>query len=153
MSVDPELLADLRNLARNLGLAELSDADGAQVAQCVQDAFVTKPEATWWWTVLAPPVASLPYGENDGLALLLRLLPAETTVLLVVTDDEHAPWPVFEGALPEVVTMLREARAFEFWVATRDWRWIVFDTHNNELVVAGSLVTLAQAIVAPPIDG
>lgn len=153
MSVDPGLLSTLRNLARTLGIAELSETDAAHVTRSAQDAFVTKPEATWWWTVLRPPVASLRYGEKDGLTLLLRLVPSETTVVLVVTDDEHTPWPAFEGSLREVVTMLREARVFEFWIVTRDWRWIVFDTHNNELVVSGSLVTLAQAIVAPPLDG
>jgi hypothetical protein len=37
---------------------------------------------------------------------------------------------------------------FEFWIASRDWRWIVFDTHHNELVVSGSLITSAEAIHA-----
>lgn len=146
MSIDPDLLADLREIAPTVGLQELSTTEAEHVAISALEAFVTVPDATWWWAVLREPVISLRYGEGDGVALLLRLQPPDTRVVLVVTDDEQPPWPAFEGALQDVVAMLREVRVFEFWVAPRDWRWIVFDTHENALVVAGSLVTLARSL-------
>jgi hypothetical protein len=148
MTVDPELLADLRGVAHSVGIAELSSADADHVAGCAQAAFVADPEATWWWTALRGPAIRLRYGDDDGVALLLRLLPADTTVVLVVSDDEHAPWPAFEGTLRAVATMLREVRTFEFWVAPRDLGWIVFDTHENALVVAGALMPAARTLKA-----
>jgi hypothetical protein len=149
MSIDPELLADLGDAARVVGVTELSFADAKHVAMSAQATFVTAPEATWWWTALREPAISLRYGNEDGVALLLRLLPSDTTVVLVVTDDERAPWPAFEGALVDVATMLREVRVFEFWVVPRDLGWIVFDTHENALVVCGSLVAVASALDIP----
>ena len=153
MTIDPDLLADVEDVAGKVGVTELSAADAERIARSAQAAFVTAPEATWWWTSLRAPAISVRYGDEDGVALLLRLLPADTTVLFVVTDDEHAPWPAFEGALRDVATMLREVRPFEFWIAPRDWSWIVFDTHENTLVVAGALVPLALALDTPQTGG
>ena len=148
MTVDPELLADLGAVAHSVGVTALSAADADHFASCAKAAFVTDPEATWWWTALREPAVPLRYGDEDGVALLLRLLPASTTVVLVATDDEHAPWPAFEGSPQDLATMLREVRPFEFWVAPRELRWIVFDTHENALVVAGSLAAVACPLKA-----
>jgi hypothetical protein len=148
MNIDQELLADLSEAARRVGVTELSPAEAEHIARSAQAKFVTAPEATWWWTALREPAISLRYGNEDGVTLLLRLLPSDTTLLLFVTDDESAPWPAFEGAPLDLARMLREERVFEFWVAPRDMGWIVFDTHENALVVGGSLVAVASTLDA-----
>lgn len=149
MTIDPELVTDLSAVAQTLGVVQLSASDAGHIARVVRAAFVTAEEATWWWTALRQPAISLHYGNEDGLALLLRLLPADVVAVLVVTDDEHEPWPAFEGALRDVATMLREVRPFEYWLAPRDGSWVVFDTHENAMVVAGSLVAHARTLVTP----
>ncbi|MCK6521691.1 hypothetical protein L6R49_09655 [Myxococcota bacterium] len=148
MAVDPELLEELRALAPGLGVVELAEADAAGVIRRARATFVTRPRVTWWWTALRPPTVTLPYGGQDGLTLLVRLLPAETRAVLVVTDDEPPPWPTFEGAIGDLVALLRELRPFELWLSAREADWIVFDTHHDALVVAGPLVAAAQSVEA-----
>lgn len=144
MSIDLELLAALRLAAAAFGVKELPPAEAEQAVRRAREAFVSVPEATWWWTSLREPRVAVRYGEADGLRLLLRLQPHDTTAVLAVTDDEPVPWPAFKGALGNLVAMVRDVRAFEFWIAPPDSRWIVFDTHENALVVAGSLVEAAR---------
>jgi hypothetical protein len=65
-------------------------------------------------------------------------------VFLVITDDELPPWVVVSGAWNGVRHLLSEARFFEFFVVNTSLRWIVFDTHDNRLVVGGDRAALPR---------
>ena len=57
-------------------------------------------------------------------------------MFLLVTDDEHEPWPVLEGRLEELLTLIGEQRYFEYILVSRNKKLCVFDTHHNTLVLA-----------------
>lgn len=57
--------------------------------------------------------------------------------MLVVTDDERTPWPVYSGDTKAIIATLKESRFFEYILADPHLNWIVFDTHSNELISAG----------------
>ena len=78
-----------------------------------------------------------PYGEADGLSRLAELIGKRTDAVLIVTDDEQPPWPVYSGDVQSIIAMPRQSRFFEYILAAPDRSWIVFDTHANELVSAG----------------
>ena len=61
--------------------------------------------------------------------------------MIVSNDSESWRFPeVLDGNPTAVVRLLRECRFFEFIIAARDGSWVIFDTHDNELVLAGRLV-------------
>lgn len=63
------------------------------------------------------------------------LLNFESKTYLVVTDDEFYPWAVFECQKEKIVEVIREQRHFEFFIFDKSMRFILFDTHDNELLL------------------
>jgi hypothetical protein len=125
--------------ADRLGLHLLSDDEAKTRIDLVARAFVTDPERRWWWDSLVEPTKRNSYADSDGLAILEELLESENEVDLFVTDDSGSPWPLISGNSTAVVRLLRECLFFEFIIAARDGSWVIFDTHDNELVLAGRL--------------
>lgn len=59
-------------------------------------------------------------------------------VYLVVTDDNFYPWPVFDCKAESIVDILKEQQYFEFFIFDKSMKYILFDTHANELLLAFS---------------
>jgi hypothetical protein len=151
MTVDEELLDEFRVLLTSMdALRELSDMEALAVVDEIARRFVDKEESVWWWQSLKCDSVRLPYGDTDGLALLGELVPAESKIRLVITDDEPRPWRVFEGEARKILTLLRELRFFEYFIASEDCRSVIFDTHHNALVAAGSILEKARCLAGVP---
>jgi hypothetical protein len=147
MTVDEVLLDQFRvSLKRRDGLRELSDLESLVVVDEIARRFVEKEEHVWWWQSLKCDWVTLTYGESDGLVVLGKLLSAERVIRLVVTDDEPRPWIVFEGEARRMLDILRGLRFFEYFIASEDCRWVVFDTHHNALVATGSILDKARCL-------
>ena len=147
MTFDEELLDEFRVLQKNMGaLRELSDLEALVLVDEIARRFVDKKESVWWWQSLKCDSVRLEYGDADGLALLGELVPAESKIWLIMTDDEPRPWRVFEGEARKFWVLLRKLRFFEYFIASEDCRSVVFDTHHNALVAAGSLLEKAGCL-------
>jgi len=96
-------------------------------------------DRVYWWAGLSRPPRRMPYEDGSaGLALLnevLTALPLEE-VVLVATDEEPAPWPMWVLGRDELIALLEALPCFEYFVASPDGRTLVFDTHHNELLIA-----------------
>ena len=141
MSVDRDLLDELGDAASAIpGLRRLSDADAVGLQALVGESFVRDTACVWWWTSIHGPSKSVDYGDADGLEVLAELVEPDSQAVLFVTDDEPGPWPAVRGRVGDLMAMLGEMRVFEFFLVDPDRKWIVFDTHENRLVLAGSLI-------------
>jgi hypothetical protein len=98
---------------------------------------VADPSSLRWWERLKVRAEHVTYGNADGLFQLAKLVGPRNDAMLVVTDDEEPPWPVYSGDVQKIIALLRESRFFEYILAAQDMSWIAFDTHMNELVSAG----------------
>jgi len=151
MAVDEELFDEFRVLLSNMdALRELSDMEALAVVDEIARRFVDKKECVWWWQSLKCDSVILPYGEADGVALLGELVPAESKIRLVITDDEPRPWRVFEGEARKFWVLFRKFRFFEYFIASEDCRSVIFDTHHNALVAAGSILEKARCLAGVP---
>jgi hypothetical protein len=147
MTVDKGLVDEIRALLANIdALRELSDFEALAIVDDVARRFVDKKESVWWWESLKFDSVTLSYGDSDGLVLLAELLTAESTVRLVITDDEPRPWPVYEGKACKVWQLLRELRYFEYFIASKDCQWVIFDTHHNTFVATGAILDKARCL-------
>lgn len=135
--VDSDLVSELDATSLRIGgIAKLpSDVAGAYV-QRLAKAYVADPSSLRWWESLKVHAEHVTYGDTDGLSQLAKLVGSRNDAMLVVTDDEEPPWPVYSGDVQKIITMLRESRFFEYILAAQDISWVVFDTHMNELVSA-----------------
>ncbi len=117
----------------------LEEAERARVAAARSLGLGPALDRHWSWECLPTGVTRIPYGNGDGLNKLLEILPGATSEsLLFVTDDEPPPWSCFRAPANVVVDLLREQRFFEFCLVDAGMRWIVFDTHHNELITLGT---------------
>lgn len=127
------------NSERIGGITRLEPSAAAVYIQRIADTYVTDPSRLWWWDVLKVPTNRLSYGDTNGLLMLAKLVRNQRDTILVVTDDNEPPWPVYSGGAESIVKMLQDCRFFEYILAAKDMAWIVFDTHMNELVIAGRI--------------
>jgi hypothetical protein len=139
--VDAELLQELEAAAANLGgIKRLPEQDADKFVRDLSAAFMTNRASQWCWESLRAPINCIHYGSADGTSILLNLIKTESCAVLVVTEDADPPLALYEGRPDALISLIRECRFFEYALAARDTSWIVFDTHMNELLVAGRLV-------------
>lgn len=143
--VDPDLIAEIRaRLTEFQDVQELPEHAARLVIDGVAKDHIIDRDRTWWWTSLKDPSEVITYGESDGLLLLASTVPGHNVGVLVVTDDEPPPWPAFQGPVQSLLAVLRGLRFCEYFIADPDGRWVVFDTHDNSLVVRGDLARLSS---------
>jgi hypothetical protein len=135
--IDTELVEEVEALSwSTAGLSMLSAEETVSLLERVAATFSVDRSRLWWWEGLQG-ARSIECDPVDEVAALERLLPQNEALVLVVTDDESPPWIAVSGAWRSLAEMLRETRQFEFFVVPDQLEWIVFSTHDNQLVVSG----------------
>ncbi len=117
--------------------APLSDSEGQAFIDRLAERFVDDRQRKWWWEGLPGVVTRIPYGEEDGVALLDERFGNQRDVRLVVTDEESTPRGVVSGSASALLRLVSQAPFFEFAFADPELRWVAFDTHHNEVIIAG----------------
>ena len=136
--LDIDLVEELDEASRKIpGVSRMSPMAAAAYVEGLAEAFVADASRLHWWEALKGTASRVRYGKADGLVKLEGLLAEHADVRLVVTDEEEPPWPVYAGTALQLLAMLRECRFCECVLAAPDMRWVVFDTHMNELVTLG----------------
>jgi hypothetical protein len=76
--------------------------------------------------------------ENSEWEILFSKLlqKFEDIIFLVITDDDFYPWPIFECKKHLIVKILNEQQYFEFFIFDNLMKILLFDTHENELIIA-----------------
>ena len=119
-------------------LIALTDRDASELIRAVGSRFVADPTRRWWWEGLLEPCASRQVFDGRGYELAARVVPASCDrVLLVPSDDEPPPWPVFDVARGALVGLLRECPHFEYLLVAPDRSWIVGENHHDFVFAAG----------------
>lgn len=113
----------------------------------IADRFGFSRTGLWWWEAVPRDAKVVRHGyTNDGLELLLSIIPGGAEALyLFVTDDAAPPWRCVCGTASDLVAMLRELPFFEFFIVDRGTNWIVFDTHHNVIVTVGEVSAASRA--------
>ena len=138
--MDEELQRDIhRIVGSDSNLRILPNDEAARLLKTFEDTYVVKADSLWWWECLKTPSKSVNYDPDESLDSLKSLLSdKEGELLLVVTDDDSPPWIVIEGKLDHLMKLVEDLRYFEYFVADRSTRWIVFDTHHNQFVITNA---------------
>jgi hypothetical protein len=81
----------------------------------------------------------VPYSGSDELfPALRRLAPKGARAVLLVMNDNGVPDGAIEGSFGSLVSVIEDSIGFEFVILQPAGEWAIFDTHHNELLVAGS---------------
>lgn len=138
--IDHSLAHEVEMSAERIGRVHRlsSDETNSRVSR-LAETYVKDARALWWWGDLKLPSKRIAYRDHGGLPMWPNMVGPETEAILVVTDDSEPPWIAYSGCARDLAEMLQECRFFEYFVAARDESWMIFDTHENELVVVGTL--------------
>ena len=125
-------------VAKCQGLRLLDATEVQQITDAAASRFIKEKNHLWWWESLSKSAKTTRYDEGSFLEMMRDFLREKTGVLyLILTDDEFPPWCGISGEPENILAAIRELPAIEFFLVPQDIEWIAFDTHHNELVIAG----------------
>jgi hypothetical protein len=124
-------------VASSADLRILSEEESSALTRRIADAFVADERAVRWWDALKVPNYLMPYGDHR-LGMLEDMVYNESRLLLAVTDDNPPPWTWIEGSPRGLLDLLGESPFFEYFLTDPAVSWVIFDTHHDKFVVAGS---------------
>jgi hypothetical protein len=136
---------ELANAAKRLGLngsafSRCEPAKANDVARTARERFVTGNPRVWWLG-FRKPYETVPYGSREDLTRSLNVaIPSGSARCWLIAESESEIYPVFEGEIVAIVSVLKECGFFEYYLVDSEFRWIVADTDHNELLVARSIV-------------
>ena len=134
-------------VASSQDVYELENAEALAFVDAVAKSFIADADKTWWWDSIKQKSLTISYGNDDCSELLNKLIKNKRAeVLLIVTDEESRPWPVFRGAFSDVSKIISEQRFFEYFITNRECTWLIFDTHHNSLVLTGEMIDVFEAL-------
>jgi hypothetical protein len=109
-------------------------------AQMVTSKFLVDSSSSWWWTKLkaSPRVVAYSGGE-EFFPMLRRLVPEVTQAILLVMNESGPPVGAIQGAFGDLVSVIEDSMFFEFIITPPSGDWAIFDTHHNELLIAGEI--------------
>lgn len=137
---DNQLLYEIERYVRAVPYIQRMDNTAAMhLADEVAAKFVKDKSVRWWWESLNEGSRAVVYGSDDGLTKLKQIVGVDSECTLFVTDDEFPPWPAFSAKSRTIIDLLGEHRYFEFLLVSNSLDWCVFDTHENTLILTGSL--------------
>jgi hypothetical protein len=130
--------------AADASLVVLDHAEAHDLAERVRQKFLSDTRATWWWQSLRANSEWLHYDNAfGGLELLRARIERAPTVNLLVTDDDPEPHGVVAGTGVAILQLLAETPLFEFAITDPEVRWLILDTHHNDLVLVGDVPATA----------
>ena len=118
----------------------LDDAAAHDLIERVKQRFIADTPSNWWWESLRGESEWLHYEDvAGGLKLLRTRIEGEPTLNLLVTDEQPEPLGVVAGTGQALLHLLAETPIFEFAITDPDTRWLILDTHHNDLVLVGDV--------------
>lgn len=133
--MDNELVNEFNTESKNFNsIVSLPDLEITKIQKSIKDEFGIDINRNWCWESIGADHKTLEYGKEDGLNKIKELLDEDTTVKLIITDEEVPPWFGYKGKLADLIEVLKKIRYFEFFIVDEKCSWIIFDTHHNTLV-------------------
>jgi hypothetical protein len=105
----------------------------------IEDKFVSAryDKLLWWWNgYLKGPVYSvlLPGWPADALP---KLIPLHEQVWFIAEDDKF--W-LFEGNVESIQKVLAESHAFEYYIVSKKYEWLLCENHHDVLFGVGEII-------------
>jgi hypothetical protein len=120
------------------GIRLLDATEVQQITEKVANCFIKDKNHLWWWESLSQSPTIIKYDNSEFLEVIGGFLGHKSGALcLILTDDEFPPWCGIAGESEDMLAAIQELPAIEFFIVPQDIGWIVFETHHNELIIAG----------------
>lgn len=103
--------------------------------------------ALWWWEALREPVAFAQ--PKDPVVTLNSLVPVNVPVWFVAEakgSKEHGNFWLYESTIEPICAVLRQVHAFEYYVVSKKFDWLICENHHGHLIASGEEMTSKLAV-------
>ncbi|NVO32351.1 DUF6756 family protein [Hymenobacter lapidiphilus] len=155
----PGFKDELLQLGKQLQLSfEAFDAVGIHawpsVLHKIEASFVVKTSSNthfnWWWESFKGPQFSLFFENGQAYECLDQLIDVQEQVWFVACESGRDPskfW-LFQGRIQAIQLILREHYAFEYYLVSKKYEWLLCETDHDVLVGLKSVIPKMEALQA-----
>jgi hypothetical protein len=147
----------LLKLAKHLELpSEAFDAVGIHawpsVLHEIEAIFVIKTSSNthfnWWWSSFKGPEYDLHFTNGQAYECLDKLIDAREQVWFVASDSrrESNKFWLFQGRIQGIQSVLREHYAFEYYIVSKKYEWLLCENHHDILIGLKSIIPKMEAL-------
>ncbi|SMC00691.1 hypothetical protein SAMN00120144_3071 [Hymenobacter roseosalivarius DSM 11622] len=150
-----EFKNNLLQLARQLGLDEAEFAavgihTWPSIMRRIETTFFIQYNSTspysWSWDNLKKPYCQLPFANGQAYKVLPSLVEESEKVWFVACDTKF--W-LFEGTVQAIERLLDEHYAFEYYLVSKKYAWLLCETDHDVLLGAGNMITKMRTLLSP----
>jgi hypothetical protein len=141
-----ETLSDeIMDAIQKLGISasqfrSLPAQEAERVVDRAEHTFVRQPGRRWWWTAFRRRGYAAVFVDRQGYRRLMQVAPpSDQRSWLIANVDEVSPGPVlvYEGSLDAMQAVLGACYAFEYYVVSSNFDWLICESHHNVVIAIG----------------
>ncbi|MFT3822912.1 MAG: hypothetical protein QM731_03290 [Chitinophagaceae bacterium] len=118
--------------------------DWPEVFKKIEAAFIKKENSNtsfnWWWEDLKGDQVALQFQRDDAYMYLHHLVDKNEKIWFVASDNNFDPtkfW-LFEGYIEPVQQVIGELYAFEYYLVSKKYDWLLAENHHGYLIGMGA---------------
>lgn len=120
---------------------EVPDTEARSIYEAAESNFVSSSGLLWWWEDFKQPATRVHFPKQDGFRHLQEIALSENEMLWLIVEEERSDcYPVYEGRIAEIQSIIAECSAFEYYLAPKDLSWLVCENHHDVIFAIGAKV-------------
>ncbi|GGI11637.1 DUF6756 family protein [Gottfriedia solisilvae] len=126
-------------------LSEVGIHHWENIIQNFEQTFIKKPHYTsqisWYWQFLKNDGYSLHFINDDAYKYLHKLIDENEKIFFMVEENSAKPkfW-IYEGNIKMIQKVIEESFAFEYYIFSKKFDWLICENHHGILSGVGEKV-------------
>jgi hypothetical protein len=142
--MDQDLITEIKNFieTENLDCVVVSEHETANLVENLAKHFGFDLSHRYLWEGVCMQ-ERIAYNDYNWEKLMFKLFGKfQERVFLVVSDDDFYPWIIFNSKKELIINLLKAQRYFEYFIFDQSMSHVLFDTHDNQLLMAAKKIYL-----------
>jgi hypothetical protein len=111
--------------------------------------FVKGGDRRWWWESFKLPHVSRHFNTGDGWRRLAEIAPDPNELVWFIAEEDRLPfYPVFEMTPSDASLILGECYAFEYYLVSKNFDWLIGENHHDTMFAVGDDVSATLSTVS-----
>jgi hypothetical protein len=121
---------------------EVNKNQWEQVIRAIEDAFIARKThnslITLYWEHLKGECYTLQFPNDNAFTILDKLIHKDEKVWFLA-QDTHKVW-LYEGFIEHIINIIKECYAFEYYIVSKKYIWLLCENHHGCLTGIGNEV-------------
>lgn len=136
-----EIFGAIQKLSMNDEFHLLGDNETENLYKDLLNTFVIGGDRRWWWESFSKPSISVKFDNDKAFLEVTEIVPDKSEIVWFIVEDDQAPYyPIFESTPENIVNVIGECFAFEYYIIPKSKHWLLCEDHHNFLHVVSAQV-------------